>query len=99
MAPVLSDPITTKKMFVNATIEEARKQGYPIEEQTRHGRQINFGHKKLHEQHLQALYPAILQPNANIAALIDEVAPGRPCAHKPMREIICSLTEQAELKR
>jgi len=91
MPTALIDPIATQETFVNLTIEEAVKRGYPIEERTRHGRQINFGHKKLHEQHLRALYPAIIQPGANIPALIDAVAPGRPCTHKPMREIIRSL--------
>ena len=84
-------PITTSHAFVNQTIAEAKRQGYPIEKFTRNGRQINFGHKKLHEKHLQALFPSILLPNADIAALIEIVAPGRPCTHKPMRQIIYKL--------
>ncbi len=79
--------------FVNSVIDEAKRLGYPIE-LSRNGRQIDFGHKKLHEQHLRKLYPAILQPGANIPKLIDAVAPGRPCTHKPMREIICNLSRE-----
>jgi hypothetical protein len=88
----MATPISTQMTFVNLTVEEAKKRGYLIEEGTQNGRQIDFGNKKLHEGHLRALYPSILQPEANISALIDRVAPGRPCTHKPMREIIYSLT-------
>jgi hypothetical protein len=83
--------ILDPKEFVNLTIEEAKNRGYAVEDSTRHGRQINFGHKKLHEQHLLSLHPAILEPHANIPALIDDVAPGRSCTHKLMREIIRGL--------
>ncbi len=50
--------------------------------------QIDFGHKKLHGGHLEKLFPAVLGGYANIAQLIEEVAPGRSCAHKPFREIV-----------
>jgi hypothetical protein len=94
MAKMAATRITTGHAFVNLTIAEAKRQGYPIEKFTRNGRQINFGHKKLHEKHLQALFPSILLPNADIAALIEIVAPGRPCTHKPMRQIICNLPDR-----
>jgi hypothetical protein len=87
-------PITASHTFVNLTISEAKRQGSEIEKFTRNGRQINFGHKKLHEKHLRALFLSILLPNADIAALIQKVAPGRPCTHKPMREIICNPTSR-----
>jgi hypothetical protein len=98
MVKMAAAPITTSHEFVNLTITEAKMQGYPIEK-SRNGRQINFGHKKLHEKHLQALFPSILQPNADIAALIQIVARGRPCTHKPMREIICNLTGKIDAPR
>ncbi len=76
--------------FVNEVINIAGKHGYTIEN-SRNGRQIDFGNKKLHEGHLTKLYPAIIQPNANIKELIEDIAPGRPCSHKPMREIVEKL--------
>lgn len=75
---------------VDMIIDEARKRGYTIE-YSRNGRQINFGHKKLHERHLTELCPDIFCPDAHMRTLIDKVAPGRSCAHKPMREIIESI--------
>jgi hypothetical protein len=89
--PTSASLLTNVEMFINETLEEARKQGHVIECSGRNGMQINFGNKKLHEGHLRKLYPDILRPNAHIARLIDVVAPGRPCTHKPMREIIHSL--------
>lgn len=78
--------------FIDALLAEAQRQGYEIEESRNNGRQIIFEHeKKLHEGHLRELFPNILDQGANISALIDSVAPGRPCSHKPMREIIASI--------
>jgi len=51
------------------------------------------GNKKLHEKHLGDLHPDILTDGANVSALIDGVAPGRPCTHKPMKEIIAKIIE------
>ncbi len=83
-----------REQFINEIIRVAREQGYRIESNARTGQvQINFGKKKLHAGHLSALYPRALDPNENIARLIDQVAPGRPCSHKPMREIISQLQE------
>jgi len=76
---------------VDMIIDEARKRGYTIE-YSRNGRQIIFEHeKKLHEGHLTELCPGIFCPDAHIPTLIGDVAPGRPCVHKPMREIVESI--------
>jgi hypothetical protein len=80
----------TQDEFVDAIVETARSHGYSIEN-SRHGRQIDFGYKKLHEGHLRQLYPDILTEGANIPSLIDATAPGRPCSHKPMREIVATV--------
>lgn len=79
----------TKVDYLKEVIKVARRQGYKIETSERTGlEQIDFGNKKLHSKHLDKLYPDILQPDADIPALIEKTAPGRPCAHKPMRKII-----------
>ena len=55
--------------FVRNVFRIAREDGYPVHT-NRDGRlQINFGHKKLHEGHLRKLYPDVLDPHANVAAL------------------------------
>jgi len=67
----------------------ARQDGYAIETSYYNGReQVDFGNKKLHAGHLEQIFPEILDPEANISQLIERVAPGRPCAHRPTREII-----------
>jgi len=76
--------------FIDTILAEAQRQGHEIEE-IRNGRQFNFGHKKLHEGHLRKLFPSILEQGAKIPALIDAVASGRPCSHKPMKEIISNI--------
>lgn len=77
----------TQDEFLDAIIATARAQGYSIEN-SRNGRQIDFGLKKLHEGHLSQLYPVIFAEGADIPSVIEAVAPGRPCSHKPMREIV-----------
>lgn len=78
-----------KNQFVNEVFRIAEKRGFRIENNRFNGLpQIDFGHKKLHAGHLKQLYLDILNPTASISALIEKVAPGRPCTHKPMREII-----------
>ena len=75
--------------YVDAVVRVARDKGYAIEVSARNGEtQIDFGNKKLHAEHLRSLYPAILLDGADIRNLIEKVASGRPCSHKPMREII-----------
>jgi hypothetical protein len=80
----------TQDEFVDAIVATARSLDYSIEN-SRNGRQIDFGHKKLHEGHLNLLYPDILAEDAHIPSLIEAVAPGRPCSHKPMREIVATV--------
>lgn len=77
--------------YINQVCEIALRQGYTVED-SRNGRQIDFGKKKLHEGHLRSLYPFILSPGVHVGQLIEEVAPGRPCSHRPMREIIKEMT-------
>jgi hypothetical protein len=84
-----------KEEIIDEVVRVARARGYKIESNTLTGEtQINFGNKKLHVGHLGALYPSILSPSASISSLIEQVAPGRPCANKPMREIIEQLIEE-----
>lgn len=77
--------------FVDEVVRVARSMGYPIEINREGKRQIDFGHKKLHEGHLRQLYPEILLRDASVSRLIDKVAPGRPCAHRPMKLILHQL--------
>jgi hypothetical protein len=51
--------------FVEAIVAAAKSQGYKIE-QSYNGVQIDFGNKKLHQGHLEKLFPDILSANANI---------------------------------
>ena len=82
----------SKVEYIQDVIHIARKRGYKIESNARNGlEQIDFGNKKLHAGHLAQLYPAILEPAANSPTLIDSVAPGRPCSHRPMQEIMEEL--------
>jgi hypothetical protein len=83
--------LTSDAVFVNHVFRIAKEHGHPLERTRQDWRQIDFGHKKLHEDHIRQLYPDILQPGASIPRLIESVAPGRPCTHKPMREIIAQL--------
>jgi len=87
----------SKREFINEVIRVAREQGYKIEISARNGmEQIDFGNKKLHAGHLEDLYPAILGPDAHIPTLIDKVAPGRPCSHRPLREIMEQLRREGK---
>ncbi len=80
--------ILNKNEFIRAVFRIAEKRGFKIESNQRNGLpQIDFGHKKLHAGHLEQLYPKILSSTQKISILIEQVAPGRPCTHKPMREI------------
>lgn len=77
----------------------AKVQGYPIEYlRGTNIPQIDFGNKKLHGKHLRALFPAVLKDGVNVNKLIEEIAPGRPCAHRPFREIVKQIRhERAEV--
>jgi len=78
--------------FIDTVVREARKDGYRIETNRNGQTQIDFGNKKLHSGHLEKLFPEILKPGAEVARMIDKVAPGRPCTHRPMREILARLS-------
>jgi hypothetical protein len=83
--------IMARDEFVSKVLQIARTEGYPVKP-NRDGRlQVDFGHKQLHEEHLRQLYPGILADRADINTLIERIAPGRPCAHKPRRAIIAKL--------
>ena len=88
----------SKDQFVREVIRIARERGYKIESNAQTGQeQIDFGNKKLHSGHLGGLYPSILSDNPNVSSLIDKVAPGRGCSHKPMREIVEQLQIMGKL--
>jgi hypothetical protein len=91
----MEKPIQNKDEFVNEVIRIAVESGFRIENNRRNGLpQIDFGHKKLHAGHLEQLYPNILSSTAIISDLIEQVAPGRPCTHKPMREILNKIRNE-----
>jgi hypothetical protein len=81
----------TANDFLRDVFQISALRGYVIEINRDGLRQIDFGHKKLHEEHLRRLYPNILRNNADISALIKIIAPGRPCSHRPMKIIIAEL--------
>jgi hypothetical protein len=81
--------------FVDDVLRVARHQGHRIE--TLRGSdipQIDFGIKKLHAHHIRALFPAVLADDADINSMIKDVAPGRPCAHRPFREIVSQIRRE-----
>lgn len=81
----------TKDDFINSVFELAKANGYSVELNRNGQEQADFGHKKLHSGHLSRLYPHILSQGVNVSALIDQVAPGRPCSHGPMKDILRKL--------
>jgi hypothetical protein len=80
--------------LVSRSLKLAAADGYPVARNRDGYLQIDFGHKKLHEAHLQQLYPDILDPRSRVSELIDRVAPGRPCTHWPMKAIIARLRSE-----
>ncbi|RZB31324.1 MAG: hypothetical protein SRB2_04849 [Desulfobacteraceae bacterium Eth-SRB2] len=84
----------SKEQFEQEIFRIAKRQGYNIEKNKRNGlKQIVFDHKKLHADHIQQLYPDILTRTEELPKLIEKVAPGRPCTHRPMREIIYQIKQ------
>lgn len=82
----------TKLQLIDEIIRVSRMQGHKIEISSKNGlKQIDFRNKKLHVEHLEKLYPDILQIDAYIPSLINKIAPGRPCSHRPMRQIMEQL--------
>lgn len=45
--------VNSAEAFVEAVLRVAREQGFPIELGRTGLRQVDFGHKKLHEDHLR----------------------------------------------
>ncbi len=83
------------QQFIEIVISIARSLGYSVASNRLGQEQIDFGHKKIHSGHLVKLFPDIMKENANISRLIESVAPGRPCAHRPMRKIIQMIQQRA----
>ena len=77
-----------RELFIIKVLECACNQGFVIETNHDGFLQIDFGNKKLHQKHLNELFPNILNSDVIISKLIERIAPGRPCTHKPMRDII-----------
>lgn len=73
----------------------SRQMGFKVETNRDGLSQIDFGNKKLHTGHLERLFPKILDPKADVAKMIDAVAPGRPCTHKPMKEIVAQIKRRS----
>ena len=84
----VSVTLLERESHLGGRIHTCEKDGYRIETNRNGQTQIDFGHKKLHSGHLEQLFVAILKPGANVARVIESVAPGRPCTHRPMREIL-----------
>lgn len=81
-----------KEQYLHTVFKIAAEHNHTVEFNRDGDRQIDFGLKKLHEKHLTKLYPAILNADAHLPTLIERVAPGRSCAHRPMREINEKMT-------
>lgn len=81
--------------FIEDVFRIAQEHEYKIKTNYRSKlKQIDFGVKKLRLDHIKKLYPDALFPWTNINKLIETVAPGRPCAHKPFRKIIEQLHKE-----
>lgn len=85
-----------KAQFINQVIKQARLHGYKVNFNKYDLQQIDFGNKTLHTDQIGKLFPQVLEEGAQIANEIDKVAPGRPCANAPMKEIIASLLRTCE---
>jgi len=81
------------QQFIDRFIQIARQLGFRIETSRNGQVQVDFGHKKLHAGHLSRLFPDVLQPDMNVVKLIEQVAPGRPCTHRPTRQIIALMAQ------
>jgi hypothetical protein len=80
-----------RTQFVDLVLTIARKNGWRIETNRDGLTQIDFGNKKLHARHLEAMFPEILGDGASVSGIIDKIAPGRPCTFGPMRAIIAEI--------
>jgi len=87
-----------RDQFIDEVIRVARDRGYTIGANKRSGEaQIDFGDKRLRAGHLAKLWPKILEPKTDVAALIESVAPGLRCTHEPMREIVEQLRTERRI--
>ena len=77
-----------REQFVCKVVEIAKGMGCSVKPNRDGLDQINFGHKNLHVGHLEAMFPRVLEEGVNIGKVIYQVAPGRSCTHRPMKEII-----------
>jgi hypothetical protein len=77
--------------FATQVIKLARFHGYKIQTNRLGLEQIDFGNKKLHSDHLQRMFP-LISSGIEVNKAIDQVAPGRPCCHRPMRELVAELS-------
>ena len=56
-----------ERQALDRIFEVANEDGHKLERNLRNGlRQIDFGHKKLHEDHLKKLYPQLIYLHLNI---------------------------------
>ena len=89
----------TADEFVHRVFEIAEEMGLRVEER-RPGKSICFNpnsDKWLDEGRVLALYPKILNgeiSDSQINAMIEAVAPGRPCTHVGMRSIVRRLIDE-----
>ena len=86
-----------KSQLVNLTVAIAREKGWRIETNRDGLTQIDFGNKKLHAKHLEAMFPEILAEGASVSKVIERIAPGRPCTVKPMRLIVTEMKSRGYL--
>lgn len=90
-----------KKTFVSEALRVAKKHGLPVHTNRNGQEQICFNvksKKSLHSGHLEQLHPRILNrrlTKTEINALIEEVAPGRPCTHRGMRAIVQDIQKRS----
>ena len=89
-----------KKEFIKLVFEIAEKHGHRIEMKNGEKYQIAFVnskgniHKKLHLGHITQLFElGITSEGVDIYKVIENVAPKRPCTHKPFKEIIKTIKE------
>ena len=80
-----------KMQFINKVIKQARLNGYKVNFNKNDLQQIDFGNKTLHTDQIGELFPQVLVEGVRIDKEIEKVAPGRPCTHAPMKDIITSL--------
>lgn len=91
----LGGGIVQKEQFIEAVFRTARTRGLQVRLNRRGIESICFNEKSkkcLTRDHIGLLFELGIHRPDNVTAdfrrLIDEVAPGRPCTHRGMREIV-----------